>query len=79
MQNKSNQVSAEQKSWWTKLHQDLFLMLINPIALILIVPKYIVQREDIWKELTAASLMLEPFGEVVTIFFFTTFIANIVC
>ena len=51
MQNKSNQVSAEQKSWWTKLHQDLFLMLINPIALILIVPKYIVQREDIWKEL----------------------------
>ena len=33
-----DQVSAEQISGWTKLHQDLFLMLINPIAPTLMVP-----------------------------------------
>ena len=33
-----DQVSAEQKSGWTKLRKDLYLMLINPIAPTLMVP-----------------------------------------
>ena len=59
-----DQVSAEQKLWLTKVRKDLFLMLINPIAPKLTVPKGAQLYSDTLKQTIKKRLQFWFWGRI---------------